>query len=187
MTSRFSMALATGGARILMQPSKLRRLAPDLLEALGTAAAPFVVLVSDRILVVVILVVVLRRREGRHRKDLGCHLLLEAVFDLLLGLFGERLLLVIADEHDALIGAALVAELSVGVERVDIVPVMIEQLGVGDLGWVVGHLDGLFVTLMRAIGRVGRGAAGITRDGLGHAVDLVERGLHAPEATAGED
>ena len=83
------MALATGGARVWMQSSRLRGLAPDLLEPLRATAAPFVVLVRDRILVVVILVVVLRRREGRDRFDLRGDLLFEAVGDLLLGLVGE--------------------------------------------------------------------------------------------------
>src|SRR5581483_3355671 len=103
------------------------RLAPDLFEPLGPAAAPFVVLVSDRILGVVILVVVLGRGEGRGRPDLCRHGLFEAVGDLLLGLLGERLFRVVAHEDDALIGAALVAELAVRVERIDIPPVMVKQ------------------------------------------------------------
>ena len=86
-----------------------------------------------------------------------------------------------------LIGAALVAELAVWIERVDIVPVVVEQLGVGHLGGIVGHLDRFLIAFMVAIGRVRLGAAGIARDRLGDAVDLVEGSLHAPEAAAGED
>src|SRR6202521_448759 len=186
MTSRFSMAFyLRSGLPVWMH--RLGRLAPDLGESLGPAAAPFVVLVTDRILVVIILVVVLGGSEGRGRHNLRRDFLFEAIGDFLLGLLGQSLLLVVVREDDALISGPLVTELAFGIERVDIVPVMVEQRRVADLGGVVGHPDRLFVALMAAVSGVGGGAAGIARHGLGHAIDLVECSLHTPEAAAGED
>src|SRR4029078_6411158 len=143
------------------------RLAPDLGEPLRAAAAPFVVLVAHWILVVIILVVVLCRREGGRRLDLGRDRLLEARGELLFLRLRQLLLLVIAEEDGAVIGGPLVAELTVRIERVDILPIMIEQLGVGDLGGVVGHLDRFQIALMITIGGVGLCAAGIAGDRLG--------------------
>src|ERR1700716_2615090 len=107
MTSRFSMAFyLRSGLPVWMHRSG--RLAPDLGEPLGPAAAPFVVLVTDRILVVIILVVVLGGSEGRSRHNLSCDFLFESTGDLLLRLLGQSLLLVVVGEDDALISGSLV-------------------------------------------------------------------------------
>src|SRR6185312_11782603 len=126
MTSRVSMLPSYGdGARSDACASRVR-LAPNLGEPLRPAAAPFVVLVTHRILVVIILVVVLGRREGGDRLDLGRNRLLEARGDFLLGRLRQRLLIVIVEEDRGVIGGPLVAELAVGIERVDILPIVIE-------------------------------------------------------------
>src|SRR5918996_1039991 len=125
MTSRFSMTPSATFAPPRRMHSR-GGLAPNLGEALRPAAAPFVVLVTHRILVVIILVVVLGRIEGRGWLDLRDHRLFEFPGDLLLRGLGQLLFLIVAEKDHALISAALVAELPVRIERVDIAPEMVE-------------------------------------------------------------
>src|SRR6476619_416484 len=160
-TSQCSYKLRGKGASGCRGGASRRLRPPELLEPLGASAIPFVELVTHRIRVVIILMIVLGRGESRRRLDLGRHRLLEAVSDLLLGRFRQALLFIVADDDHASLGVALIAELAVCVERVDIVPVGVEQLGVSHLGRVVGDLDRFLIAFMVAVVGVRLGAAGI--------------------------
>src|SRR3954447_8063894 len=119
-------------------------LAPDLLEARVAAASVPVKGVPDRIFRVVVLVVFLGGPEAARGDDVGHHALIGEA--LLHGFFrGERgavlHFIVIVDRAFVLL--ALVAELAVSIEWIDVVPENIEQLLVRDLRRVVRHLHRL--------------------------------------------
>src|SRR5207245_7979831 len=63
----------------------------------------------------------------------------------------EALLLLVAIEDGAAILVAVIAELRIGRDRIDVVPEHVEQLGVTDLARVVCQLDGFGMP-----GRAGR-------------------------------
>src|SRR5258707_1575987 len=90
----------------------------------------------------------------------------------------------------AAILVAVVAELSILRQGIDVVPEHVEQLVVAYLGRVVHDLHRLGMTSAAVrdllVGRIGRMTAGITRGLADHALDLVEIGLHTPEAAARE-
>src|ERR1700737_3577389 len=120
-----------------------RRVAPELLQA-GVAATPLPgTVVPERILLVEVLVVLLGRKKRRGRGDLRHDFPLEArhLFDPLLRLLGGfPLRLVLVEDRRAVL-RAVVAELAVGLRRIDVVPEDLEQLLVGNLGRVVSYLD----------------------------------------------
>ena len=127
-------------------------------------------------------------RTGGH--DLGRDRLLEALGDLRLRRLGQTALLVIAVENGAAVLAAMVAELAILRERIDVVPEHVEKLLVADLGWIEGDLHrlGMAGAAVRDlfVARIGDLSAGIAGRGAEHARHLVEVGLHAPEAAAGK-
>src|SRR6476469_4066790 len=187
-TSQCSCKLRGKGASGCRGGASRRLRPPELLEPLGASAIPFVELVTHRIRVVIILVIVLRRGKGGDRLDFRRYrLALEAIRNLLLRRLGQTLLFIVADEDHASIGVALVAELTVCVEWVDIVPIGVEQLRIGHFCGIVDDLNRLLIAFMVAIVRVRLGAAGIARHRPGHARHLVEGGLDAPETAAGEN
>src|SRR5205085_810689 len=97
-------------------------LAPELLDACVAATAEAVVLVADRILLVVVLVVVLGRPERAGRDDLRDDRLAELLFVPRLGRFGRRLFDRIPIEDRRAVLRAVVAELRVRGQRIDVVP-----------------------------------------------------------------
>src|SRR5215468_6822776 len=127
---------------------------PNLLQALRSPAIPFVELIADRVRRVIILMIVLCGRERGYRLDLRHHRPFEAVGDLLLRRFSKSFFLVISDKNHASIGVAFIAKLAVWIERIDVVPILVEQFCVGHPGRVVGDPDRLLVALVVAIGRV---------------------------------
>src|SRR3954471_24370233 len=107
------------------RPSAPLLLPPQLLEPRVAAAAPAVIGVFGRVLEVVVLVVVLGDPEVRGRLDRDHDRLLEAAGGgegRLWGL-GEAPLLLVMDEDHRPVGLAFVAELALGIERVDVLPV----------------------------------------------------------------
>lgn len=84
----------------------------------------------------------------------------------------------------------MVAELSVGISRIDGQPEAIDQLPIADTGRVEGHLDGFQVSGSAAhhlfVGGIGRATARETRDDRDNAGHGLEIGLDGPEAPAGE-
>src|SRR5690606_28400501 len=93
-------------------------------------------------------------------------------------------------ENRRAIHVAGIAELPVLREGVDIVPEDVEQFLVRDLRRIVDDLDRFRMSGAAArhlvIGRVRYLATDISRHGGDYAFDLVEIGLDAPEAPAGE-
>src|ERR1700704_5952407 len=172
----------------------LRRLgrAPDLLQAGGTAAGGLVVLIAVRVFLVVVLVVVLGHPEGSRGKNPGGDLLLEPArrLERLLALLGDFRLRLAVGEDGRVIGAALVAELALGIDRIDVAPEPVDKLRVADLGGIVGHLHCLVVAGRLGgdlfVGRLVDGTAGVAGDRAEHARHLLEGFFHAPEAAARE-
>src|SRR6516165_3577005 len=127
---------------------------PNLLQALRSPAIPFVELIADRIRRVIILMIVLCGRERGYRLDLRDHRLFEAVGDLLLRRFSKSFFRVVADKNHTSIGVAFIAKLAVWIERIDVVPILVEQFCVGDP-------DRLLIAFVVAIGRIWLGATGV--------------------------
>src|SRR5262249_28873820 len=104
--------------------------------------------------------------------------------------FGEAALLLVTIKDRAAILIAVIAELLIFRQRIDIVPKNIEQLLVGDFRWIEDDLNRLGMARPAVgnllIGRIGGAPAGIARGCADHACDLVEVGLHTPETAAGE-
>src|SRR3954452_7272373 len=99
-------------------------------------------------------------------------------------------LLVVVDEDDAAVIVSDVPALAVQLRRVVLAPEDAEQVVVRDLRGVVGDLDDLGVARgVRAhvlVRRVAEMPAVVADAGARHAVELAERGLHAPEAAGAE-
>ena len=141
----------------------------------------------------VVLVVGLGLVEGLQGRDLGDdrRVVGAGLVELPdVGLGHPLLLLVRVEDGRAVLGPlvrALAVELGgvVGHGEEDL-----EQLAVAHLGGVEAHLDGFGVAGAAGaddvvVGRVG-GAAGVARGHVQDAVDLLEHGLDAPEAAAGQ-
>src|SRR5262249_52384285 len=165
-------------------------LAPQLFEPRIAAAVEAVEFIADRILHVVILMVLfgLVERSGRH--DLGRDRLLEALLDRRLRGLRQRPLFLAAIEDRAAILVAVVAELTILRQRIDVVPEHVEQLVIAHLGRIVHDLHRFGVTGAAVrnlfVAGVDGVPASVAGGGANYAVDLVEIGLHAPEAAAGE-
>src|SRR5262249_22668297 len=104
--------------------------------------------------------------------------------------FRQRALLVAVIEDRAAVLVAVVAELPILRQRIDVVPEHVEQLLIAHLGRVVHDLHRFGVAGAAArhvlVAGIGGVPAGIARGGADHALDLVEIGLYAPETAAGE-
>src|SRR5690606_16046356 len=91
----------------------------------------------------------------------------------------------------AAVPIAAIAELSVGLRRIDVAKVDLEQRRVVDAARIVDHAHGLDVAGVAArdlfVGRRGGPTAGVAADGVAHALERLERRLHAPEAAAREN
>src|SRR5206468_3306773 len=167
-----------------------RRVAPELLQARVAAAVPAIELVAHGILLVVALMVLLGRVERGRRHDLGRNRTAEALGEALLRLLREAALGVVVVEDRGAVLVAVVAELRLRRERVDVVPEDVEQLRVADLAGVVDDLDRLRVAGAARrhllVGGVLGMAAGVADGGRDDPRQLLEGRLHAPEAPAGE-
>src|SRR5262249_5531217 len=158
-------------------------LAPQLLEPRVAATIEAIKFIANGILQVVVLMVFLGfvERPGRH--DLGCNRLLEALLDNRLRGFRLRTLLLAAIKDRAAVLVAVVAELPILRQRIDIVPEHVEQPAIAHLRRIVHDLHrlGMAGTAMRdlLIGRIGRMTTGIARGRADHALDLVKIGLYA--------
>src|SRR5262249_53253968 len=164
--------------------------APQLRQPRVAPAIVAVELVADRILQVIVLVIVLRLVERAGGHDLRRHRLLEARLDPCLRRFRQSALLVVVVEARGAVLVAVVAELAVLRQRIDVVPEHVEELLEAHVRRVVGDLDrfGVAGAAVRhlLVARVGDVAAGIARGSAHDAGDLVEIGLHTPEAAARE-
>jgi hypothetical protein len=136
-------------------------------------------------------VVLLGVPELRRRRDLDDDLLLQLRFDGALRLLGGLLLRVVEVEDGRAVLMAAIAELPLGGERVDVVPVQVEQLGVARLGRIIEDVHGLGVPGgARAHLLVADVLLAAAVEAADHRLDArlpLERRLHAPEAAAGED
>src|SRR2546428_9653138 len=167
-----------------------RLVAPQLLQPRVAAAVPAIELVAHGILLVVALVVLLGRVERGRRHDLGRDRAPEALREALLRLLRQAALRVVVVEDRGAVLVAVVAELRLRRERVDVVPEDVEQLLVSELAGVVDDLDRLGVARAARrhllVGGVLGVAARVADGGRDDPVQLLEGRLHAPEASAGE-
>ena len=63
----------------------------------------------------------------------------------------------------------------------------LQDLPIGKARWIEDDLDGLGMSVMVAIGRMGVAAARVAHPRGQNAVAVAQQLLHAPEATAGEN
>src|SRR5262245_32545064 len=165
-------------------------LAPQLFEPGIPSAIEAVEFIADGILRVVILMVLFGFVEWAGRQDCGLDGLLEAFRNRRLRGFRQRALLIAVIEDRAAVLVAVVAELPILRQGIDVVPEHVEQLVIAHLGQVVHalHRFGMAGAAARdvLVPGIGGAPAGIARGGADHALDLVEVGLYAPETTAGE-
>src|SRR6516164_3157686 len=93
-------------------------------------------------------------------------------------------------EDRAAVVVAVIEELPILRQRIDVVPEHVEELVIAHLGRVVDdlHRFGMPSAAVRdlLVAGIGGVSAGVARGGADHAVDLVEIRFHAPEAAAGE-
>src|SRR5262249_38806543 len=149
-----------------------------------------VVAISVRVLLIVVLVVVLGHPKWLRRKDLGGYFFLETARCLqrLFARLGGPVLLRVVSEDGGVVGATLVTELAIRVERIDVAPKPVDELSIADLGGIEGDLHRLVVARGLGgdllIGRPLDRAAGISWHRPDHPWHLFEGFLHAPEATA---
>jgi hypothetical protein len=129
--------------------------------------------------------------ERPGRRDLSLdRLLLEARLHHSLRGLSEAALLVVMIKDRSSILVAVIAELPVLRQWIDVVPEHVQELLIADLRGVVDDLDRLGMTCPPArdlfITWIGGSAAGIAGGCADHTRDLIEVGLHAPEASAGK-
>src|SRR5262249_58116175 len=115
-------------------------LAPQLLEPGVASAIETIEFIADRILHVVILMVLFGFVERAGRHDSGLDRLLEALLNRRLRGLRQRALLVGMIEDRAAVLVAVVAELPILRQRIDVVPEHVEQLLIAHLGRVVHDL-----------------------------------------------
>src|SRR5215468_10068538 len=165
-------------------------LAPQLLEPGVAAAIEPVELIANGILQVVILMILFGLVERPGWDDRRLDRLLEALLHRRLRGFRQRPLLLAMIEDRAAVLVAVIAELPILRQRIDVVPKRVEQLVIAHLGRVVHdlHRFGMPGAAVRdlLVAGIGGVPAGVARGGADHAVDLVEVGLYAPETAAGE-
>src|SRR6266508_2891811 len=123
------------------------RFAPDLLQPGVAAASLAVFVIPHGVLLVEVLVVFLGRIERGRGNDLSRDLPLELLllFEPSFGFLGRPLLSLVFVEDGRPVLRTVVAELSVLLEGIDVVPKDVEQLLVTRLGRVIRNLDGLGV------------------------------------------
>ena len=132
----------------------------------------------------------LRRIKRRCRRDLGHDLALERLVldERGLGIFGDLLLLRVGVKDRGAVLRAMVAELSVHLRGVNVMPEHVHELRITYLGGVVFHLHDLGVAGAPArdllVGRVLRMTAHIAGHGCHDARHGVVGLFHAPEAPA---
>src|SRR5215831_14731205 len=165
-------------------------LAPHLLEPGVASAIEPVEFIANRILQVVILMILLGLVERTGRHDRRLNRLLEALLHLRLRGFRQRALLVAMIEDRAAVLVAVIAELPILRQGIDVVPKHVEQLLIAHLGRVVHdlHRFGMPGATVRdlLVAGISGVPTGVARGGADHALDLVEIGLYAPETAAGE-
>src|SRR5258707_9567155 len=164
-------------------------LAPHLIEPRVASAIEPVEFIANGILQIVILMILLGLVEGTGRQDRRLDRLLEALLNRRLRGFRQRPLLVAMIEARAAVWVAVIGELPILRQGIDVMPKHVEQLVIAHLGGVVYdlHRFGMPGAAVRdlLVAGIGGVPAGVTRGGADHAVDLVEIGFHAPEAAAG--
>src|SRR5260221_2156953 len=165
-------------------------LAPQLFEPRVASAIEPVEFIANGILQVVILMILLGLVERTGRHDRRLDRLLEALLNRRLRGFRRRPLLVTMIEDRAAVLVAVIAELPILRQGIDVMPKHVEQLVIAHLGWVVYdlHRFGMPGAAVRdlLVAGIGGVPAGGAPGGADQAVDLVEIGFHAPEAAAGE-
>src|SRR5258707_9750419 len=164
-------------------------LAPHLIEPRVASAIEPVEFIANGILQVVILMILLGLVERTGRQDRRLDRLLEALLNRRLRGFRQRPLLLAMIEDRAAVLVAVIAELPILRQGIDVMPKHVEQLVIAHLGRVVYDLHrfgmpGAAVRDMLVAG-IGGVPAGVGRGGADHAVDPVGIRFHAPEADGG--
>src|SRR5690606_26823826 len=138
---------------------------------------------------VIVLVIVLRRPEPAGALDRCDDGPAKCLFSCGYGCPCNRALFIVEGIDRGGIGVTAVAELAVGVGDIDGAQEDVHQRAVTYGRWIKIDPDRFTMptVLVGLVGRVLGRAAGVARDGGGHPRHLVEIGLDAPEAAAGED
>src|SRR5262245_13716033 len=142
-----SSSVASGALASLREAWWFYRRPPDLLEPPRAPAGRLVVAIAVRVLLIVVLVVVLGHPKWLRRKDLGGYFFLETARCLqrLFARLGGPVLLRVVSEDGGVVGATLVTELAIRVERIDVAPKPVDELSIADLGGIEGDLHRLVV------------------------------------------
>lgn len=94
---------------------------PQRIDALIATAVPAIKFVANRVLAGVLLMVFLHRPEAASIEDHGRDVFLRKKrIDLAECLFGARALLVVGNEDRGLVAETPIAELTSGIERIDV-------------------------------------------------------------------
>src|SRR5207237_3244824 len=164
--------------------------APNFPQAPVAAARHAIHAVPHRILAVIVLVILFRRVEFRRPRDLRGNRSPEAPFERSTRGGRHAVLRRVAIEDRRVVLRPVVAELAVGLRRVDVVPERVHHPLVRDLARIVHHLHRLEVPRLAGghllVRRVRHGAARVAHGGGHHPRDLVEGAFHRPEAAARE-
>jgi hypothetical protein len=170
-----------------------RFVAPVLLLERHPTRAEFESLEVLRVFLRILLMIIFGRPKRHRRQNLGYDRFFEfsRTGQFRLGFLGDFLLIFIGIKDRRSIARTDIGELPVALRGIDLLPVNVEQLRERNLHRIVNDLDRLAVfRLLRAhqfVGRIRFRSAAVTDRRLEHTRRFVERGLNAPETTAGEN
>src|SRR5882672_8504546 len=175
--------------RCLVAPSPT---APQFFQAIVAAAAAAVERIANRILLVVVLVILLGRIKRGRLSDLGDDARGKGLtlFQRGLAVVGRGALAGVVHEDRGPVLRADVTKLAIANGRIDVDPENLQQFLISNALGVIHDLYRFGVSRPAGryllVGRTSEFAAGIPGGGRDDAFELVERRLHAPEATAGK-
>ncbi len=171
----------------------LRFVAPVFLLERDSSGAVFEGFEVFRILLVIFLVVIFRRVEFHCRQNLRYDRFFEfpGVGQLLLRHFRDLFFLIAAIKNRGPVTWTDIGELAVGLRRIDLLPVDVEQLLVRNFGRIVNDLDRFpIVGPLRTdqfVGRIGFCSAAVAYCRLNYTRRFVEGRLNAPKTTTGKN
>src|SRR5947209_13899285 len=95
------------------------------------------------ILLIIFLVIILGRPEFHRRENFRGDRLVKfsRAGELGFGGFGDFLLILVGVENRGAVARADVGELSIGLRGIDLFPVNVQQLVIGDFCWIINDLD----------------------------------------------
>ena len=118
---------------------------PGFFQKLVASGTVPVIVIPDRILFIIVLVVIFGWVEFSKRENIRYDRFVELSrsFQLLFGFFGQTFLGFIGIENSASILGTPIYKLSSRIRGIHMSPEIIQQLFIGDLGWIVDDFHGL--------------------------------------------